>query len=90
MLMTLFGYLIASQMLRTSSTDQSTMLPSPYQTSILMRVLNADILALWDLGARKMEDVFWLKKLSSDSDDARSPPLLRTSIVVFLFCMFGR
>ncbi|KAK7179762.1 hypothetical protein PSPO01_14154 [Paraphaeosphaeria sporulosa] len=89
MLMTLFGYLIASQMLHTSSTDQSTRLPSPYQTSILMRVLNADLFALWDLGTNKVKATFWKKAQSNDSDKARSPPLLRASILVFLFCLFG-
>jgi hypothetical protein len=90
MLMTLFGYLIASQMLRTSSAEQSTGLPSPYQTSVLMRVLNADLFALWDLGSKKVKTIFWAKQQSSDSDDARSPPVLRTSILVFLCCLFVR
>ncbi|KAL5446676.1 hypothetical protein PMIN07_001393 [Paraphaeosphaeria minitans] len=89
MLMTLFGYLIASQMLRTSSAEQSTRLPSPYQTSILMRVLNADLFALWDLGTNKVKAMFWKKEKSNDSGNARSPPLLRSAILVFLFCLFG-
>ena len=90
MLMTLFGYLVASQMLRTSSAEDQVKLPSPYQTSILMRVLNADVLALWDQGSRKLKKVFWTSEQSSDSGESRSPQLVRTSVMMFLFCLFGR
>lgn len=90
MQMTLFGYLIASRMLRASSADDQVKLPSPYQTSILMRVLNADLLVLWDQGTRKLKKVFWASEQSSDSVDARSPQLVRASVMMFLFCLFGR
>lgn len=90
MLMTLFGYLIASHMLRSSSVERLTNLPSPYQTSILMRVLNADLFALWDLGTSKVKATFWGRQKASDSDEARSPPLVRASILVFLLCLLGR
>ncbi|KAF2266170.1 hypothetical protein CC78DRAFT_160888 [Lojkania enalia] len=86
-LMAIYGYLIARQLLGYSENKgNERLLPSPYQTSILIRVLNAEILTLYDLITERIKDVFWRRERSGERKQ-KSPRILRSSILVFLLCI---
>ena len=55
-----------------------------------MRVLNADLLVLWVLVTKKFKGIFWAKEHAGNLEEARTPPMLRLSILVFVSCLLGR
>lgn len=90
-IMTMFAYHSAAQLLHASSQPNAPeRLLSPYQTSLLIRVLNADYLSLWDtlLYSR------WKSSKRGEAKDLKSAKgdrkILRASIVVFCLGIFGR
>lgn len=95
-LMSIYAYSIARDLLYSSmSTDREKLLPSPYQMSVLIRLLNADLLMLWELFTRKIEEIFWKKERSEEAGkggggDKKFPHLLRASVLFFLFIIFAR
>jgi hypothetical protein len=80
--MAIYSYFAASKFMKLSATNvvQST-LPTTHQTSILLRILNAELLTLYKVASQKFKDVFWEKK-KSDGRSAQTK-LLRFSIFVF-------
>ncbi|KAF2794006.1 hypothetical protein K505DRAFT_325045 [Melanomma pulvis-pyrius CBS 109.77] len=87
-LMALYAYSIASELLRMSQTqDQHGDLPTPYQTSMLVRVLNAELLSLWELGAVEGLRAVFKMRISTWRSDLKAPRLLRRTLVVFVSCL---
>ncbi|KAF2726617.1 hypothetical protein EJ04DRAFT_571109 [Polyplosphaeria fusca] len=90
MLMTIFGYLMARRLLLHSETQGvETALPTPYQTSLLIRILSADALSLWDIGFDQVRAIFWLREQSTDSKQSGpSITILRRCLSFFIVCIF--
>jgi hypothetical protein len=86
-LMTITTYNTAASLLRTSKTGLHEELPSPYQLSVLLRVLNAELMVLWTLAWSKVRRVFWHGERTGDS---RPPHILRTGVVVLITGIIAR
>ncbi|KAF2110525.1 hypothetical protein BDV96DRAFT_635562 [Lophiotrema nucula] len=88
-LMMIYAYSTASQLLNSSEDhSRQKVLPSPYQTSMLIRVLNAEMLALYELAESKIKSMFWHSERSSDAKrKARAPGTLQSGILVLLLCI---
>jgi hypothetical protein len=80
-LMTITAYNTTASLLRASASGVHEELPSPYQLSILLRVLNAELMVLWTLAWSKIKRVFWHR---DETGNARPPHVLRTGVLVFL------
>ena len=91
-LMMIYAYSTASQLLNSSEDhSRQKVLPSPYQTSMLIRVLNAEMLALYELAESKIKSVFWHSERSSDAGrKPHAPGTLRRGILVLLLCIAAR
>jgi len=92
-LMPMFAYTIAAQLIRTSSNqDERETLLSPYQTSLMMRVLNAEILSLWELSSQPVgRRALRISKHAEDLDRReKKPTMLRKSALVFILCILAR
>jgi hypothetical protein len=88
-LMSMYSYITAAQFQRMSELDQTRKrLPTPYQMTSLLRVLNAELMALFDLVTLKLKEVFWDRQ--SNQDTREKSPLLRASIIVFVSGIFAR
>jgi hypothetical protein len=86
-LMTITAYNTAASLLRASKIGVHEELPSPYQLSMLLRVLNAELMALWTLGWSKIKRVFWHGERTGHS---RPPHIVRTGVVVFIAGIIAR
>ncbi|KAH7371540.1 hypothetical protein BKA66DRAFT_590917 [Pyrenochaeta sp. MPI-SDFR-AT-0127] len=80
-LMAIYAYTNAASLLRASEKADHESLPSPYQMSILLKVLNAEFMVLWDLTLAKLMRVFWKRERDNDSS-SRSPSLLGNGVIV--------
>lgn len=93
-LMAMYAYIEARRIVSYSSGTQASGQYSPLnpdQFSILIRVLNADLLVLMELGVRKIRSVFGRKDRSGGQKaEDESSNVLRTSIAVLTFCVLGR
>jgi len=90
-LMMLYAYSVACELLQKSRTrDFVEDLPTPYQTSMLVRVLNAELLSLWELGFVEVIRTVFKMKLSTWREDLKSPRMLRNTLLVFGCCLFSR
>jgi hypothetical protein len=80
--MAIYSYFAASKFMKLSATNvvQSS-LPTTHQISILLRILNAELLTLYSVASQKLKDVFWKKKRSDGH--SKQTKLLRFSILVF-------
>lgn len=72
--MTLFSYILAGRLNRDSKTANS----SPYATSLVIRLLNAEIPLLWDLAIRRVAS------LIKNRTPNKQPPAVRLSLLMFL------
>lgn len=88
-LMAFVSYANASALLKASEGEEQDNLPSPHQMSVLLRVLNAEMIVLWDMGFAKVKRVF-LKKEREEDGATPSSPILNTSVVVLLICIVAR
>jgi hypothetical protein len=84
-LMALQAYVAAWKILYVQDRLEPTI--SPYQMSVLLRILNAELLALYELVCAKFKDVFWDR---SKRCSQRGPPALRSSIVIFFASITAR
>lgn len=91
-MMTMYAYLAARQLLAASHSEFKVQkLPSSHQTSIMLRMLNADVLVLWTVVSRKLVKVFWQQEATPQSEGARrTPSLLRDAVLVFLLALLSR
>lgn len=84
--MVLYSYVVASKLLRLADEDSHGHAhPNPYQVTLLIRVLNADILVIWDM----IRDLFGKGKRQEEKK-SRIPGLLWTSFMIFLFSILCR
>jgi len=90
-IMTVYGYITAQQWLRLSKSTpgRASTSPTPYQTSVLLRILNAEYLILLTLICRKIKEVFWHHN-KSDRGLAKTPSLVRQSIWIFVSATVAR
>lgn len=88
-LMSMYAYFVAAQMLLNpdSATQLGTGL-SPYQLSLMIRVLNAEVLSLWNLSQRLGRKAL-RKSSNQENHQAVSPGPLRKSVGVFVLALFG-
>lgn len=88
-LMAFASYANAASLLRASERDDQDDLPSPHQMSVLLRVLNAEMMTLWDLGLSKFKSVFWDRKKDFEGVQ-RTSPVLNTSLILLLISITAR
>ena len=87
--MAIYSYVAASKFIKLSaSSSVRDPLPTTYQTSILLRVLNAEFLTLYKSIYHGLKDVFWVKKKSGE--DPAQTQILRFSIFVLSACLCAR
>lgn len=91
-IMGIFAYASAAQLLRASSQqDPQGSLPSPYQTSLLVRVLGSDYLSLWELLRLKRTHAARRKSATDDGEIYLSKSkVIQTSVTVFILCLIAR
>jgi hypothetical protein len=84
-LMTMGGFIAARQLLRLSqSPGLHATIPTPYTTSVLMRLLNAEMFLLWDLCFRSILRVFRCgSKTSFDRNMSRTTAVTQVCLVLF-------
>lgn len=88
-LMAIYSYAAAHQFLRLSCCNRPDIsYPTPYQMSMLIRVLNAEILALYDIIWTHLKEAFWDRKHHRTA--RKTPRLLQGSIVVFVIGVLAR
>ena len=92
----LVGFLIAfasygnaSELLRASEGEEQGDLPSPHQMSVLLRVLNAEMLVLLDLASSRIKRVFWKQEEETESVQ-RTSPILKSSVIILLVSVVAR
>lgn len=84
--MVLCSYVVASRLLRLADEDTHAHgHPTPYQITLLIRLLNADILVLWDM----IRDMFSASK-HPERKNTRIPSLLKTAFGIFLLSILCR
>ncbi|KAH7088987.1 hypothetical protein FB567DRAFT_522762 [Paraphoma chrysanthemicola] len=82
-IMSMQSYSNAASFIHASAEVGSRSLPGPYQMSLLLRVLNAELIVLWDLSFKKIRSVFWYhEKEESPSDE--KPRMLKMGIIVLI------
>ncbi|KAF2442235.1 hypothetical protein P171DRAFT_487485 [Karstenula rhodostoma CBS 690.94] len=82
-LMAFASYANANALLRASEGGEQDDLPTPHQMSVLLRVLNAKMMVLWDLAIMKVKNVFWHRETEAETVKCSSP-ILNTNVVVLL------
>jgi hypothetical protein len=88
-LMSIYSYVTAAQFGRISELDLPTnRLPTPYQMTLIFRVLNAELMTLLNLVTLKLREVFWNRQRSEGAREQSS--LLRASLIVFASGVFAR
>lgn len=88
-MMVFASYADAYALLRASEKDNQEELPSPHEMSIMLRVLNAEMMVLWDLTISKLSDVFWKREKDMHAANKTSP-ILRKSVIILLGGVFAR
>lgn len=82
-LMAMCAYATAASLLRASEKADQESLPSPHQMSVMLRILNAELMMLWSLAVSKVNQVFW-HRVKDDRNVQRARPILVTTIIVLL------
>ena len=86
--MAIYSYVAASKFLKLSAMSSvPDLLPTTYQTSILLRILNAELFTLCSSAYHKLKKVFWMKE--RDDNHKAQAQIVRLSIVVFSVCLFA-
>lgn len=93
-MMTIYAYFTASLLLKCSEDGEQRAngnLPSPYQTSVLLRVLNADLLVLMEVGWNKIKETFWSKERKINLESRKSfVSLVQRSVLTLGSCLLAR
>jgi hypothetical protein len=91
LVMSIYAFTAARQLLDLSESDlNGKAAPTPYQMSMLIRVLNSELMALWGMACHLVADAFWRRKQSSEGPIRKSIPVLRTSVSIFVTALVGR
>ena len=92
--MAIYSYVAASKFMKISalSSGQDSLLqnslPTTYQTSVLLRILNAELFTLYSSAYHKLKKVFWTKEM--DDKHKAQAQIVRFSIVVLSVCLCAR
>jgi hypothetical protein len=91
-LMAFSAYVNASALLGASERGDQELLPTPHQMSVLLRVLNAELMVLWDLAVSRVKKVFWKAEKESPAPKTlqQTSPILSVSIMVLLGGILAR
>jgi hypothetical protein len=86
-LMSIYAYCAAARLTEASvSANQNKRLPTSYQTSLLVRLLNADYLSLWELSRQP----FLSGTKARCYAKTAKPTILRASILVLCLAVLAR
>jgi hypothetical protein len=86
--MTIYSYIAAFRLLQVSQESNVSMrLLTTYQITVLIRLLNAEFMALYNSALCKLKNVFWERSMSSNS--AGAPQLLKLSTLVLSVCLLA-
>lgn len=88
-IMTMYSYINAAALLRASQRDVNQSLPTPSQTSAVMRLLNAEMTVLWDIVSSAIKRVFWHREKHGESS-SESPKLVGNCSAVFFVGIVAR
>jgi len=89
-LMTLYGYTAAGQWLRLSDLDPpSKALPTPFQASLTVRVLNGELLTLGYILWSQIKRIFWERK-KSEQTGSQQAVVFRGSVLVLAVAIAAR
>lgn len=80
-LMSMYAYVNAASLMRTSRSSVGRSLPTSDQVSNVLKLLNAEMMVLWDLMYTKVKRVFWHHEANDDITRS-SPGLLRRCTMV--------
>jgi hypothetical protein len=80
--MTMFAYVNAATLLHASDNADQASLPTPHQMSVLLKVMNAEMLVLYTLAMSKLKKIFWDK--DKEEPSRQTSHVLDTSIIVLL------
>jgi hypothetical protein len=87
--MTMYGYSIAAQLLRASAFEQKSGIElTPYQVSLLIRTLGAEMLALFELSQPNGRRA--LRRLKPKDGHSATPDALRKAVVLLCLGVLGR
>jgi hypothetical protein len=93
-LMAMYAYVGARRIVaesRAAQVEENRKCLNPYQFGVLIRVLNADLLVLWELWYREIKNAFWrLDREGSRKVGGGKRNVLGASIGVFVSCIVGR
>ena len=84
LIMALYAHIAAHQWLQLSNGQGKDGLPTPYQTSLMLRILNAELLPLLDIGWKAIKIHSW-RSSKSAFKKPRTPLLLRMTTAIFVF-----
>ncbi|KAL5391619.1 hypothetical protein PMIN02_006484 [Paraphaeosphaeria minitans] len=73
----------ACALLKASEREEQDNLPTPRQVSVLLRVINAEMMVQWDLATVKMMNVFWHRGKEAGTVK-RSSLILNTGVLILL------
>jgi hypothetical protein len=79
-MMAFAAYVNANALLHASEKDDQESLPSPHQMSLLLRILNAELLVLWDLALSQVKRVFWKREKDTSRRSSSNPPKQKSPI----------
>jgi len=90
-LMTMYGYVVAKQLLQASKEDNSgDLLPTPQKLSHLIRMLNAEVMLLYEIifqrDGRQSPSRMGANRKKKDE----APQMFRTCRSVLLLCLVAR
>ncbi|KAF2650131.1 hypothetical protein K491DRAFT_149337 [Lophiostoma macrostomum CBS 122681] len=80
--MTTYAYVNAAALLHASDNADQASLPTPHQMSVLLKVLNAEMMVLYTLATSKLKRIFWNK--NEEPPLRNTSHILDTSIIVLL------
>ena len=86
--MAMYSYVAASKFIQLSASNSIHPLPTTYQTSILLRILNAEFLTFYSLVYHKLKEVFQMRRPKYDT--SAQTQIVRFSILVLTICLSAR
>jgi hypothetical protein len=88
-MMTLYGYVVARQLLNTPSPFESQKeLLTPHGMTVLLRSLNGEIFLLWDMCLHFLGSKLW-RRQTVVPKRAKYPHVLRLSLIMFTLTLSG-
>jgi hypothetical protein len=89
--MAMYGFIVARQLLETSRTSvQGKRLPSPYNITTIIRLLNAETTLLWDLSSRFLFRIFRRRSTLMQKKTNRGFYVVRGCAIVFGLALVSR